>query len=109
MIVYFFVKGNNLLSMQIKNDTDFASGQPSVTNYADEITGLIPFRDQLILFTRQAIYKIAGTSGNFKSTEITTQIGCIEPDTISEVGGDILWYRMELDLLRLQTELVTLV
>ena len=87
----FFVKGNNLLSMQIKNDTDFASGQPSVTNYADEITGLIPFRDQLILFTRQAIYKIVGTSGNFKSTEITTQIGCIEPDTISEVGGDILF------------------
>ena len=87
----FFVVGNNLLSMQIKNDTDFAGGQPSVTNYADEITGLIPFRDQLILFTRQAIFKITGTSGNFKSAEITTQIGCIEPDTIAEVGGDVLF------------------
>ena len=87
----FFVVGNNLLSMQIKNDTDFGGGQPSVTNYADEITGLIPFRDQLILFTRQAIFKITGTSGQFKSAEITTQIGCIEPDTIAEVGGDILF------------------
>lgn len=87
----FFVKGTNLLSMQIKNDTDFGSGQPSVTNYSDEITGLIPFRDQLILFTRQAIFKITGTSGNFKSAEITTQIGCIEPDTVQEVGGDILF------------------
>ena len=90
----FFVTGankDNLLSMQIKNDTDFAGGQPSVTNYPDEVTGLIPFRDQLILFTRQAIYKITGTSGNFKSAEITTQIGCIEPDTIAEVGGDILF------------------
>ena len=87
----FFVVGNNLLSMQIKIDNDFGSGQPSVTNYADEITGLIPFRDQLILFTRQAIFKITGTSGNFKSAEITTQIGCIEPDTIAEVGGDVLF------------------
>ena len=87
----FFVKGNNLVSLIIKTDNDFGSGQPSVTNYADEITGLIPFRDQLILFTRQAIFKITGTSGNFKSAEITTQIGCIQPDTIAEVGGDILF------------------
>tara|TARA_E500000305_G_C4015337_1_gene235235 strand:+ start:332 stop:1933 length:1602 start_codon:yes stop_codon:yes gene_type:complete len=87
----FFVVGNNLLSMQIKNDTDFAGGQPSVANYPDEITGLITFRDNLILFTRQAIFKITGTSGNFKSEPVTTQIGCIEPDTIAEVGGDVLF------------------
>ena len=90
----FFVTGTNktnLLSMQIKIDNDFGSGQPSVTNYPDEITGLIPFRDQLIVFTRQAIFKVTGTSGNFKSAEITTQIGCIEPDTIAEVGGDVLF------------------
>ena len=87
----FFVKGNNLLSMQINDDTDFASGQVSVTRYEDEITGLVTFRDNLILFTRQAIFKVTGTSGAFKSEPVTTQIGCIEPDTIAEVGGDILF------------------
>lgn len=87
----FFVVNNNLLSMAINNDTDFASGQASVTRYEDEITGLVSFRDNLILFTRQAIFKVTGTSGAFKSEPVTTQIGCIEPDTIAEVGGDILF------------------
>tara|TARA_R100000742_G_C4278996_1_gene102623 strand:+ start:3021 stop:4634 length:1614 start_codon:yes stop_codon:yes gene_type:complete len=87
----FFVVGNNLTSMAIKTDLDWSTGTASITRYQDEITGLIPFRDQLILFTRQAIYKITGTSNAFKSEEVTQQIGCIEPDTIKEVGGDILF------------------
>jgi hypothetical protein len=87
----FFVVGNNLTSMAIKTDLDWSTGTASITRYQDEITGLIPFRDQLILFTRQAIYKITGTSNSFKSEEVTQQIGCIEPDTIKEVGGDILF------------------
>ena len=86
-----FVVGTNLLSMQINNDTDFAGGTASIANYEDEITGLLPFRDNLILFTRQAIFKITGTSNAFKSESITTQIGCIEPDTVCEVGGDVLF------------------
>ena len=64
-----------------KRDTDFAGGQPSVTNYADEITGLIPFRDQLILFTRQAIFKITGTTGQFKSAEITVFLTLWRPSS----------------------------
>ena len=87
----FFVVGNNLTSMQIKTDLDWTTGTASIARYQDEITGLITFRDNLILFTRQAIYKITGTSNAFKSEEVTQQIGCIEPDTIAEVGGDILF------------------
>ena len=53
---------------------------------------MIVFREQIIVFTKNTIQKITGTSvSDFKLSAITDDIGCIREDTIQEVGGDVLF------------------
>jgi hypothetical protein len=63
-----------------------------VINIGGDITGLIAFRDQLIIFTVDSIHRLAGnTLGDFQLQPITTSTGCLDPYTVQEVGGDILY------------------
>lgn len=56
------------------------------------VTGLIPFRTQLICFAEDQIKNLSGSSeADFVLTDITDKLGCPEPDTIQEIGGDILF------------------
>lgn len=89
----FFAKGTNLIFSAPYSDTDFtpASGG-GIINVAREITGLVVFRDQLIIFSRQQIQRLVGsTAADFQLVPITENIGCIYTDTIQEVGGDIMF------------------
>lgn len=89
----FFAKGTNLIFGAPYSDTDFtpASGG-GIINVAREITGIVVFRDQLIIFSRQQIQRLVGsTASDFQLVPITENIGCIYPDTIQEVGGDIMF------------------
>jgi hypothetical protein len=53
---------------------------------------MIGFREQLIIFTTDTIKKLVGnTSSDFKLEPITDRIGCINPDSIQEFGGDIAY------------------
>jgi len=57
-----------------------------------DCTGLIVFREQLINFSQESIRKLLGSSiADFTLTAITNDTGCIEGDTVQEVGGDILY------------------
>lgn len=72
-------------------DFSIANGAGSI-NVGSDVTGLIVFRDQLIIFTQNSIKRITGTTAaDFVVTPITDRIGCINGDTIQEVGGDIMY------------------
>ena len=89
----FFGKGRILSFSAPYSDTDFtpASGAGTIDVGAD-ITGLIVFREQLIIFCFDRILRLAGsTIADFQLQPITEDIGCVEPDTVQEVGGDIMF------------------
>lgn len=89
----FYSNGNTLLFTAPFTVDDFsaANGAGSI-GLAHDITGLIVFRDQLIVFTTDTISRLVGsTSSDFRLSPITEKIGCINGNTIQEVGGDIMY------------------
>ena len=63
----------------------------------DTVSGLRPWRDELYIFGKSTIRKLAGTSTDiFSSTpftvrDVTDRIGCLEGRTIKEINGDLLF------------------
>jgi len=89
----FYSKGNNIFFTApfTVDDFDVANGAGSI-NVGTDVTGLVVFRDQLIVFTTSSIKRLTGnTSADFQMSPITDRIGCINGDTIQEVGGDIIY------------------
>ena len=89
----FFAKGDAVYFSAPFSDTDFtpASGG-GVINVGGNITGIIVFREQLIIFCEQAIKRIVGnTAADYQLQPITEKIGSVSPDSIREVGGDIMF------------------
>lgn len=87
----FFAKDNNLVFTAPYDDLDFdvALGAGSI-GLPHKVTGLIVFREQLIIFAKNTIYRLTGnTVSDFQLQPISQDIGCVHEDTIQEVGGDI--------------------
>ena len=97
----FLAKGPNLYFSAPFDETDFTPANGSgVINAGHTITGLIVFRDQLIIFSRNKIQRLLGSSiGDFQLVPIAEDIGCLHGETIQEVGGDVMF--MAADGLRL--------
>jgi hypothetical protein len=89
----FYAKGTSLTFTAPYTYDDFSVANGAGTiNIGHEITGLAVFRDQLIVFSRNSIKRITGnTAADFVVASITDRIGCINPDTVQEVGGDIMY------------------
>ena len=89
----FFSKGRLLHFTVPFTDHNFSTGSGGgVINVGDNITGLVVFRDQLIIFCQNKIYRFVGnTSSDFNLLPITNNTGCLCGDTIQEVGGDIMY------------------
>lgn len=89
----FFGTGTLLSFAAPFTENDFESGNGAGNIRLDDvITGLIPFRDELIVFTSHSIHRLSGTSlSTFKLDSISNDLGCGNQDTIKEVGGDILF------------------
>jgi hypothetical protein len=89
----FYSKGNTVYFTAPFSVDDFsaANGAGSI-NVGQDVTGLIVFRDQLIIFTTSSIKRLTGnTAADFQISPITDRIGCVNGDTIQEVGGDIMY------------------
>jgi hypothetical protein len=87
----FFAKGNTLTFTAPYTDDNFsvADGAGSIT-VPHTITGLIVFREQLIVFSTNTIHRLVGnTISDFQLQPISQDIGCVRTDTIQEVGGDV--------------------
>jgi hypothetical protein len=97
----FLGKGADLHFSAPYNETDFsAASGGGVINVGHSITGLIVFRDQLIIFSRNKIQRLLGSSlSDFQLVPIAEDIGCLHGETIQEVGGDVMF--MAADGLRL--------
>jgi len=89
----FFSKDTYLSFTSPYLESDFNIGTGAgVINVGDEITGLVTFREQLIVFCVNSIYRLSGTtSSDFVLQPITHNTGCLSGDTIQEVGGDIMY------------------
>jgi len=89
----FYAVGSDLIFTAPNTVDDFnvANGAGTI-NVGYDITGMAVFREQLIVFTNSLIEKITGsTAADFQMAPITDSIGCINGDTIQEVGGDIMY------------------
>jgi hypothetical protein len=89
----FIGNGENLIFSAPYEDEDFTSASGGgIINIGDEITGLIVFRDQLIIFSETSISRLAGNSvADFALQPVSRDLGCVEADTIQEIGGDIIF------------------
>lgn len=89
----FFAKGDKLTFTSPYTDNDFnpANGA-GVISVGSAITGLIVFREQLIIFSQQKISRLVGnTISDFQLQPITLNIGCVDTDTIQEIGSDVMF------------------
>jgi len=56
------------------------------------VVGLKVFRNELIVFCEDRIYKLTGTSkSTFAVQEVTRNIGCRDGGSIQEIGGDVIF------------------
>ena len=89
----FLANGTKLVHSAPEDETDFSvANGGGVFNIGDTITGLIVFREQLIIFTRNTISVLQGTSTlDFVLQPVSRSLGCVSEDTIQEIGGDIIF------------------
>ena len=89
----FFAKGSTVTFTAPYTDTDFsvANGGGNI-NVGGTVTALAVFRQQLIIFTETSIHQLTGnTVADFNLQPITTDIGCIDSDTVQEIGGEVMF------------------
>lgn len=89
----FFANEDKLIFSAPYTDTDFtAANGAGVINVGAIITGIIVFREALIIFTDKSISQLVGnTIVDFNLQPITRNVGCVASDTIQEIGGDIIF------------------
>jgi len=89
---HVFYAKDDLITFSVPFDeTDFtvADGAGNF-RVEDDVTGMIVFRERLFIFTETTIDVLDGDSqADFRLTSVAEDIGCIFPDTIQEVAGDV--------------------
>ena len=89
----FYAKGSTILFTAPFTVDNFsaADGAGSIS-VGNTVTGMIVFREQLIIFTSDSVKKLIGnTSSDFQLQPISDKIGCLSPDSVQEYGGDIMY------------------
>ena len=74
-------------------EDNFTTGSGAGSFKVDSaVVGLKVFRNELIIFCEDRIYKLTGTtSSNFAVQEVTRNIGCRDGGSIQEIGGDVIF------------------
>lgn len=76
------------------NDKDYKGSSAGALNVGDKIVGLKTFRDKLIVFCENSIVQVtnlAAGSSAVSVQDLTRNIGCVDGQTIQEVGGDLIF------------------
>lgn len=89
----FYAKGRVLSFGSPLTTTDFQSGNGAGSIGLDnDIVAIKSFRDQLIVFTDSSIFRLNGDAlATFNLQPITRDIGCIQTDSVQEIGGDVVF------------------
>jgi hypothetical protein len=69
---------------------DFGTGGAVVTTEID-VVNIKPFRNDLYVFGVKAIKKITTSGTDFVLENVTNNLGCVAPDSIVELGGDLIF------------------
>lgn len=74
-------------------DTDFQAADGAIEiNVGDVVVGIRNFRSTLYVFCLNRIFKVVTDSTTTYALQlVTSQIGCISPDSIQEIGGDLIY------------------
>ena len=74
-------------------EDNFTTGSGAGSFKVDStVVGLKVFRNELIIFCEDRIYKLTGTSSStFAVQEVTRNIGCRDGGSIQEIGGDVIF------------------
>ena len=75
------------------NAADFSPANGAgVINVGYTITAIKKFRNELFVFGANTIKKVVGTNlADFQLQSVTSNLGCVAPDTVVEFGGDLLF------------------
>jgi len=89
----FYAKDDMLTFTAPYDETSFSAAAGAGTiRVGSDIVGLVVFRSNLIIFSRDRIMQLAGnTIADFAMAPITERSGCINAHTIKEIGGDIMY------------------
>lgn len=62
------------------------------TEEGDEITGLKPSNDFLMIFKRYSMFELRGTGpSSFRLIQVSDNIGCVSHNSIVAIGGALYW------------------
>jgi len=72
---------------------DFTSSGSGSIKLDDQVVGLRSFRDDLIIFCKNSIWKLENinVSASIAVVPITKNIGCLDGKSIQEIGGDLVF------------------
>ena len=72
---------------------DFSSTGSGTIILDDQVVGLRSFREDLIIFCRNSIWKLSNinNSSTIAVEPITKNIGCLDGKSIQEIGGDLVF------------------
>lgn len=89
----FYAKGSLVTFSEPFQENQFDPGDGAGSFRVDgDVTGFAVFRERLFVFTANKISALSGSSvADFVLTSVAEDIGCLYPDTIQEVGGDIMF------------------
>ena len=85
---------NTLLDSSNNDDlTDFTGTGSGSIVLDDQVVGIKSFRDDLIIFCSNSIYKLQNIndSNAIIVTPITKNVGCLDGNSIQEIGGDLVF------------------
>lgn len=75
------------------NETVYDGSGAIEINVGDTITQIRGFRDSLFIFCENSIKKLIGSSStDFEIVPVTFNMGCIAPDSVMEIGGDLCFW-----------------
>ena len=75
------------------NEADFSPANGAgVINVGFKVVQIRSFRDELFVFGENQIKKIVGTNvADFRLRDVTTNLGCLAPDSVVEVAGNLVF------------------
>ena len=85
--------GSKLALSAPNDDEEFDGSNGAIEfNVGDTVMGIKLFREELIIFCKNSLKKLIGsTSSDFAIVDVTNSVGCLSGDTIQELAGDLVF------------------
>jgi hypothetical protein len=85
---------NQIYYSHLHEMDNFAGAGAGQIRLADKVVGLKSFRGDCIIFCKNSIYKLVNVEANDATTAIipiTKNVGCLDGNSIQEIGGDLVF------------------